>query len=69
MELAYAEKGGSPVPAFSKGRCFAESKPAWKQIVSAREFRILINLGQGPASCRVWSTDLTEGYVNFNKSE
>lgn len=69
VELAYAEKGGSPVPAFSKGRCFAESKPAWKQIVSAREFRILINLGQGPASCRVWSTDLTEGYVNFNKSE
>ena len=69
VDLKYASVDGEPVPAFSKGRCFQENKPAWKEIVSGREFRILVNLGQGSAACRIWSTDLTEGYVNFNKSE
>jgi glutamate N-acetyltransferase/amino-acid N-acetyltransferase len=70
VELHYAgEAGGEPVAAFIKGKCFHENKPLWKEIVSANKFRIIANLGAGTSSCRIWSTDLTEGYVNFNKSE
>ncbi|NDV62594.1 bifunctional glutamate N-acetyltransferase/amino-acid acetyltransferase ArgJ [Puniceicoccales bacterium CK1056] len=69
VELQYANAVKEPVAVFSKGRTFHENKPLWKEVVSAKTFSILFNLGQGNASCRVWSTDLTEGYVNFNKSE
>ena len=52
--------GGDPVP---------ENKPLWKEIVSGSRFSIKINLHQGDGSFRLRSTDLTEGYVDFNKSE
>ena len=38
-------------------------------IVSAKRFTIHINLKQGDATYRLRASDLTEGYVNFNKSE
>ena len=28
-----------------------------------------MNLNQGDGSCQILSSDLTEGYVDFNKSE
>ena len=52
--------GGDPVP---------EKKPLWKEIVSRSRFSIKINLHQGDGQFRLRSTDLTEGYVDFNKSE
>ena len=52
--------GGDPVP---------ENKPLWKEIVSRFRFSIQINLHQGDGQFRLRSTDLTEGYVDFNKSE
>ena len=52
--------GGDPVP---------ENKPLWKEIVSRSRFSIKINLHQGDGQFRLRSTDLTEGYVDFNKSE
>ncbi len=58
-----------PVPAFQNGRTFPENLESWRAIVAGKKFRIIADLGRGDASCRVWSTDLTEGYVNFNKSE
>ena len=68
--LQYAGKGdGKPVPVFTKGFIHDDQLESWKAIVAEKEFRILIDLGQGTGQCRVWSTDLTEGYVNFNKSE
>lgn len=52
--------GGDPVP---------ENKPLWKEIVSRPRFSIRVNLHQGDGAFRLRSTDLTEGYVDFNKSE
>jgi glutamate N-acetyltransferase/amino-acid N-acetyltransferase len=70
VQLWYADKEGAEVvPAFMKGTIHEEKTGLWKNIVGRSEFRILVDLGQGEASCRVWSSDLTEGYVNFNKSE
>lgn len=70
VELSYADDcGGQPVPAFLKGRIHDANLPQWKAIVSAPRFRIIAKLGKGVEACRMWSTDLTEGYVNFNKSE
>lgn len=57
------------VPAFSRGKVYDANKPLWKEIVCRKRFRIVIDLGAGSGSARIWSTDLTEGYVNFNKSE
>ena len=69
ISIHYAALGGDPVPAFVRGTIHDDKLQEWKAIVAAKEFRILIDLGQGGGSSRVWSTDLTEGYVNFNKSE
>jgi glutamate N-acetyltransferase/amino-acid N-acetyltransferase len=70
VQVSYADAtGGEPVPAFSKGTIHEDKIGEWKGIVAAAEFRIHIHLGRGSSSCRIWSTDLTEGYVNFNKSE
>jgi glutamate N-acetyltransferase/amino-acid N-acetyltransferase len=70
VQLWYSEREGAErVPVFSKGHTCRENKSRWKEIVSRKEFRIIARLGQGSAGSTVWSTDLTEGYVNFNKSE
>lgn len=64
-----AAEGGHPVAAFANGSAFPDNKTEWKRIVSEARFAIEIDLGSGHASFTLWSTDLTEGYVNFNKSE
>jgi glutamate N-acetyltransferase/amino-acid N-acetyltransferase len=56
-------------PAMTAGRPHAELKPKWKEIVKARRFTITLNLHLGKASFRLLATDLTEGYVHYNKSE
>ncbi len=57
------------VPALVASTPIPENKPKWKEVVSKRRFSISINLGQGEATYRLRATDLTEGYVDFNKSE
>jgi glutamate N-acetyltransferase/amino-acid N-acetyltransferase len=52
--------GGDPVP---------ENKPKWKKVVSKPRFTIRINMHQGDGNFRLRASDLTEGYVDFNKSE
>lgn len=71
VRLWYAGGDGEeePVPVFSRGLTFRENKSTWKALVSGPRFRIIADLGSGTCSTRVWSTDLTEQYVNFNKSE
>jgi glutamate N-acetyltransferase/amino-acid N-acetyltransferase len=70
VQVSYAAAGGAaPVPVFTRGMIHEGKLGEWKAIVANAEFRILVDLGQGEGTCRVWSTDLTEGYVNFNKSE
>lgn len=56
-------------PAMTAGKPHPELKPKWKEIVKARRFTVTLNLHLGKAAFRLLATDLTEGYVNFNKSE
>jgi glutamate N-acetyltransferase/amino-acid N-acetyltransferase len=56
-------------PAMTAGKPHADLKPKWKEIVKARRFTITLNLHLGKASFRLLATDLTEGYVHYNKSE
>ena len=56
-------------PAMTAGKPHAELKSKWKEIVKARRFTITLNLHLGKASFRLLATDLSEGYVNYNKSE
>ena len=57
------------VPALISGDPLPENKPQWKEVVANSRFSIRIDLHQGESSFRLRATDLTEGYVNFNKSE
>ena len=70
IQLWYCEgKDHDPVPVFAKGEVFDGNKNLWKAIVAKRQFKIIVNLGVGTGLAHLWSTDLTEEYVNFNKSE
>ena len=57
------------VPALAKGVPQEHNQPQWKEVVSGNRFRITINLNQGERSFRLLTSDLSEAYVNFNKSE
>ncbi len=56
-------------PAMTAGKPHPELKPKWKEIVRARRFTVQLNLHLGKAAFRLLATDLSEGYVNYNKSE
>ncbi|MCC5839324.1 MAG: bifunctional glutamate N-acetyltransferase/amino-acid acetyltransferase ArgJ [Opitutales bacterium] len=60
---------GDPVPVFAKGQAIHANKPLWKALVAAPQFGIRLHLGGGEATFRLLASDLTDGYVNFNKSE
>ncbi|MEY4272535.1 MAG: Arginine biosynthesis bifunctional protein ArgJ [Verrucomicrobiota bacterium] len=57
------------VPAVLGGRPLPENKPAWKQVVKAARFAVRLKLHLGDAKFRLLAADLTDGYVNYNKSE
>jgi len=57
------------VPALIKGTPQEENLQQWKAIVSKKRFRITLNLNQGNCDFRLLTSDLSEAYVNFNKSE
>ena len=57
------------MPALAKGEPVQENNRRWKEIVSSKEFSIALDLNLGPGECEIWSNDLSEEYVNFNKSE
>mgnify|MGYP005841973667 CR=1 FL=1 len=70
VSLFYARAATSPeVLVYAGGKVASGNRTKWKEIVSEPRFCINIDLGKGVATRRIWSTDLTEGYVNFNKSE
>ena len=64
FDLSYNE-----VPAVVKGKPIVKNKLKWDEVVSQKEFTIKINLNLGKASAILWSNDLSEEYVNYNKSE
>lgn len=57
------------VPVLANGLPVLENKPLWKKAVSNRRFTITLSLNQGNGSANLLTTDLTEAYVNYNKSE
>jgi glutamate N-acetyltransferase/amino-acid N-acetyltransferase len=67
--IEYQALDGKPVTAYAGGKVHERNIQRWKEIVSEKRFRILIDLKRGKATYRLLATDLTEGYVNYNKSE
>ncbi len=57
------------VPVILDGQPLHENKPRWKEVVAQRHFSISLDLKLGPGSFEMLANDLSEGYVNFNKSE
>ncbi|MGJ8649976.1 MAG: bifunctional glutamate N-acetyltransferase/amino-acid acetyltransferase ArgJ [Opitutaceae bacterium] len=57
------------VPALLSGKPQDSKLSEWKEIVSKKRFRITLNLNQGEGTFRLLTSDLSEAYVNFNKSE
>jgi glutamate N-acetyltransferase/amino-acid N-acetyltransferase len=57
------------VPAVLGGKPLPENKPQWKLVVKAARFAVRLNLNLGDAKFRLLAADLTDGYVNYNKSE
>ncbi|TVP76156.1 MAG: bifunctional glutamate N-acetyltransferase/amino-acid acetyltransferase ArgJ [Puniceicoccaceae bacterium] len=57
------------IPALLSGIPQDSKLTEWKQIVAKKRFRITLNLNQGNGQFRLLTTDLSEAYVNFNKSE
>lgn len=57
------------IPALVSGNPVPENKSKWKEIVSKPRFSIGINMHLGSGGFRLRASDLTEGYVDFNKSE
>jgi glutamate N-acetyltransferase/amino-acid N-acetyltransferase len=57
------------VPAVVGGLPLPENKPRWKAVVTQRRFTVKLHLHLGEASFRLLTTDLSEAYVNYHKSE
>ncbi len=64
MDLFYNE-----TPAIIKGEPQNSNKEMWKKIVSEKSFKITMDLHQGDCQESILTTDLTTGYVEFNKGE
>jgi len=56
-------------PVLIGGAARDENIPQWKTIVRQPRFRVTLELHLGPGAFRLLASDLTEGYVNYNKSE
>ena len=57
------------VPAVLGGQPLPENKTQWKLVVKAARFAVRLKLNLGDAKFRLLAADLTDGYVNYNKSE
>lgn len=64
IDISYDE-----IPALVSGDPIPDNKPKWKEVVSKPRFTIKIDMHQSDGHYRLRATDLTEGYVDFNKSE
>ena len=57
------------IPVLLQGEPVISNKSQWKEIVTKNSFSIKLNLNLGDAKSEIWTNDLSEEYVNFNKSE
>ncbi len=69
MDFDQVDLHYNDIPALINGEPQVGNKSQWKEIVSGKEFSITLHLNMGKASGEIWSNDLSEEYVNFNKSE
>ena len=72
IDLSYGQfrdRSEKPVAVLEKGTPLPANKKGWLQRVSLPRFQISLNLNQGKGRCRLFSTDITDKYVNFNKTE
>lgn len=56
------------IPAFRNGAPVAVAQGRAEKAMKARDIRIELRLGTGPAEARVWTCDLSHGYVDINAS-
>ena len=56
-------------PVLAQGVAQDQNLSRWKEIVRQPRFRVVLNLHLGAGTFRLLASDLTEGYVNYNKSE
>jgi glutamate N-acetyltransferase/amino-acid N-acetyltransferase len=64
LDLFYDE-----TPVIAHGMAQDQNLGRWKEIVRQPRFRVALNLHLGAGEYRLLASDLTEGYVNYNKSE
>jgi glutamate N-acetyltransferase/amino-acid N-acetyltransferase len=64
LDLFYDE-----VPALLSGEPIVGNKSQWQEIVAKKEFTITLDLKIKKGTAEIWTNDLSEEYVNFNKSE
>ena len=57
------------IPVLAHGIAQNQHLAQWKLAVKKARFRIVLDLRLGPGAYRLLASDLTEGYVNYNKSE
>ncbi len=57
------------VPVLAAGTPRRENEARWRDIVRAKRFTVRLDLNAGEGRFRLLATDLTEGYVAFNKTE
>ena len=69
MDFDQVDLHYNDIPSLIEGEPQVGNKSQWKEIVSGKEFSITLHLNMGKASGEIWSNDLSEEYVNFNKSE
>ncbi len=56
-------------PVLAHGAAQNQHLARWKEIVRQPRFRIVLDLRLGTGAFRLLASDLTDGYVNYNKSE
>jgi glutamate N-acetyltransferase/amino-acid N-acetyltransferase len=64
LDLSYGD-----IPVVAGGAPIYDNKPLWKERVSRKSFSVDLNLHMGAETFSLLASDLTEGYVNYNKSE
>jgi glutamate N-acetyltransferase/amino-acid N-acetyltransferase len=70
VDLGYSlPDAGKVLYALKRGRPTRTPLAALKKIVTAKEFDLHIHLNLGPSAAVIYTADLTEEYVDFNKGE
>jgi glutamate N-acetyltransferase / amino-acid N-acetyltransferase len=70
VDIGYSEPGGRKILyALKAGRATTVKMAALKRLTELKEFDVHINLNLGTSQAVIYSADLTEEYVDFNKGE